>query len=360
MIRLLQRKKAGKNVPLFRAADLSVITIRIFQAAGVPDSTARCVADSLVEANLTGHDSHGVIRITEYLKKIREGRIDPQAEPEIIHQTSTTLRVNGHWGFGQVVAGWTMERVIDKAIEQNLAAGSILHCGHIGRVGAYTCMGAERGLVALAFANGGGKQPRVAPFNGVRPVFGTNPLAAAVPVDGQLPIVLDFSTSVVASGKIRVARDNGEDLPEGWILDREGKPTCHPQAYYDGGMLLPAAGHKGYALSLLVEVLGGLLSGAGTLLLPETDYEVGNGVFFLVLKVEAFRPLAEFTSEMCQLGKTIKATPPAVEGSEVLLPGEPEQRTKAHRLAEGIDVSDVTWQAIVKAARSLGVELKNG
>lgn len=337
--------------------DLCEFTAKIFRAAGIPDSIAHLVADSLVEADLTGHDSHGIIRVLEYLKEIRNGRINPQAEPEIVHETATTLLVNGHWCFGQVVAGWTMERVIRKAAVHNLAAGSIYRCGHIGRAGAYPTMAATHGLISLAFVNGGGVQPRVAPFGGIRPVFGTNPLAAAVPVKGEVPIVIDFSTSVVASGKIRVARDRGQELPEGWILDREGRPTRNPQDYYDGGMLLPAAGHKGYALGLLVEVLGGLLTGAGTPVLPDSGYKVGNGVFFLALNIEAFRPLAEFTAQVNELGKAIKTNPPGMEDGEVLLPGEPEQRTKAHRLVEGIHIPDVTWQAIVEAARHLGVEL---
>ena len=315
------------------------------------------MADSLVEANLTGHDSHGVIRITEYINKIREGRIDPRAEPEIVHETATTLLVDGHWGFGQVVSGWTMEQVIEKAAECNLAAGSIFHCGHIGRVGTYTIKAAERGFIGLAFVNGGGRRPKVAPFGGIRPVFDTNPLAASVPVEGQQPIVLDFATSVVASGKILVARHKGEEVPEGWILDRMGRPTRQPEDYYNGGMLLPAAGHKGYSLGLLVEVLGGLLSGAGSPIVAGSSYEVSNGVFFLVLNVEAFRPLAEFTEQVRELGKAIKATPPAVEGSEVLLPGEPEQQMRTRRLVEGIQIPDVTWQTIVDAARSLGIEV---
>ena len=346
-------------MPVLSAAYLHQVVSAIFQAAGALTSAARVVADSLVEANLTGHDSHGVIRVVEYLNKIREGRIDPRAKPEIVRETPTTLLVDGHWGFGQVIAAWAMERLICKAGEHNLAAAGIFHCGHIGRLGTYPTMAAEHGFIGLAFVNGGGTQPRVAPFGGIRPVFGTNPLAAAVPVEGQSPIVLDFSTSVVASGKIRVAHNKGEEVPDGWILDREGQPTRHPEDYYNGGMLLPAAGHKGYALSLLVEVLGGLLTGAGTLILPNSGYEVGNGVFFLVLNVEAFRPLAEFTAQVRELGETIKATPPADEGGEVLLPGEPEQRMKARRLVEGIHIPDVTWQAIVDAAQSLDVEVQH-
>lgn len=356
-MRSQQGKKAGERMPILGAADLRELSGKIFRAAGAPDSVAGRVADALVEANLTGHDSHGVIRITEYLNGIREGRIDPQAEPEIIHETPTTLRVNGHWGFGHVVASWTMNRVLDKAAEHNLAAASIFHCGHIGRVGAYPSMAAERGFIAMAFVNGGAAEPRVAPFGGIRPVFGSNPLAAAVPIEGHAQIVLDFSTSVVASGKIRVARDKGEEVPEGWILDRKGHPTRCPQDYYDGGMLLPAAGHKGYSLGLMVEVLGGVLGGAGAPILPRSGYDVGNGVFFLVLNVGAFRPLGEFMAEMRELAITIKATPPAAGGGEVLLPGEPEQRERACRLSEGIDIPDNTWQAMVTEARNLGVDV---
>lgn len=340
------------------AAYLCQITSDIFQAAGVPETAAHIVADSLVEANLTGHDSHGVIRVVEYLSKIRGGKIDPRTEPEIIDETATTLRVDGHWCFGQISATWIMERLIAKANEHSLAAGALFHCGHVGRVGTYPAMAADEGLIGFAFVNGGGTQPRVAPFGGIRPVLSTNPLAAAVPIDGQPPIVLDFSTSMVASGKIRVVRKKGEQVPEGWILDREGRPTRDPDDYYNGGMLLPAAGHKGYALNLLVEVLGGLLTGAGSLTVPESGYEVGNGVFFLVINVEAFRPLSEFTAQVRELSKVIKATPPMDEGGAVLLPGEPEQKKRARRLTEGIPIPDGTWQTIVDTAHDLGIDLQ--
>lgn len=196
---------------------------------------------------------------------------------------------------------------------------------------------------------------RRTPWSGTRPVFGTNPLAAALPLEGQSPIVLDFSTSAVASGKIRVVRDQGGEVPEGWILDRDGRPSGRPQDYYDGVMLLPAAGHKGYALSLLVEVLGGLLTGAGAPILPDRRYKVGNGVLFIVLNVEAFRPFGDFAADIRALTKTIKATPPAAGMDEVFLPGEPEWQTRMRRLDEGISVPEATWQAIVDAARSVGI-----
>ena len=168
---------------------------------------------------------------------------------------------------------------------------------------------------------------------------------------------MDFSTAVVASGRIRVLRDKGELLPEGWVLNREGHPSREPTDYYDGGMLLPAAGHKGSGLSLLVEVLGGLLTGAGTLILPQTGYQVGNGVFLLALNVEAFRLADEFYEQVGDLGAAVKAVPPLKEGEAVLLPGEIEQTTRKHRLAEGIPVSDGTWAKISNAARELGVDI---
>jgi hydroxycarboxylate dehydrogenase B len=342
-------------MPRVKSAYLREITQQIFQAAGAPDDVATIVAESLVEADLTGHDSHGVIRIVEYLNQIRAGHLDPKAKPEVVRETLTTLLVDGHWTFGQVTAQWTMNQLIAKAAQYDLGAGGIYRCGHIGRVGGYTAMAAARGFLSMAFVNGGGTRPRVAPFGGIRPVFGTNPLAAAVPGEGQAPIVLDFSTAVVASGKIRIAREKGEELPEGWILNREGQPSRRPQDYYDGGMLLPMAGYKGYALGLLAEVLGGLVTGAGTPILPKSGYQVGNGVFFIALSIAAFRPLAEFAREVGELSETLKATPPLAEGGEVLLPGEPEQRMKARRLADGIDISDEIWQKTVEAARGVGV-----
>ena len=342
-------------MPRLSSAQLREVTCNIFRAAGAPDDVATIVAESLVEADLTGHDSHGIVRIIEYLDQIRTGRLNPQAKAEIVRETPTTLLVDGHWAFGQVTARWAMNQVIGKAAQCFVAAAGIYHCGHIGRVGPYTAIAAEQGFVGMAFVNGGGTQPRVAPFGGIRPVFGTNPLAAAVPVEGRAPIVLDFSTSVVASGKIRIAREKGEEVPEGWILDRAGQPTRRPQDYYDGGMLLPAAGHKGYALGLLIEVLGGLLTGAGTAILPESGYAVGNGVFFLALNVEAFRPPTEFAREIRKFSETIKATPPMGGDGEVFLPGEPEQNTRARRLAEGIHIPDETWKTIVEEARGVGV-----
>ena len=200
-------------------------------------------------------------------------------------------------------------------------------CAHVGRAGAYPELAAEQGLVALAFVSGGGTQPRVAPYGGRRPVFGTNPLAAAVPLPGSPPVVIDFSTAAVASGKIRVLRDRGEALPEGWILDAEGRPSTSAADYYDGGMLLPAAAHKGYGLCLLVELLAACLTGAGSVGVPDSGYRLGNGMFLQAFDVGAFMPLEEFAARAGALTDMVRATPPAEGYDAVLLPGDPERQT---------------------------------
>lgn len=346
-------------MPTLGAAYLKKVAFDAFRAAGADDSAARTVSELLVEANLTGHDSHGVIYIVDYLNRIRDGKLNPAARPEIVRETATTLRVDGHWGFGHVVATWTMQELIRKAKANDLAAAAIFNCGHIGRVGLYPAMASEQGLIGLAFANGGGSKPRVAPFGGMRAMLGTNPLAFTVPVPGRPPLMLDFSTSIVASGKIRIAENKGEDLPAGWILDRDGQPSCEPQDYYEGGMLLPAAGYKGYCLGTFVDIFGGLLTGAGTPTLPDGSYKLGNGVFFIAVNVEAFQPAEVFGADVLQLCDTLKATPPTNSGREgpVLMPGEPEQATKARRLVEGIVIPDATWKKISEAAQSVGVSV---
>lgn len=336
----------------FRASDLKELATAIFEHLGTPASAARCVAESLVEANLAGHASHGVIRIKEYALAVKEGRIAPGAEPTVISESGRSLKVDGGGGFGQVVANWTIERLLSKADEYEMASGGIANCGHVGRLGPYVQRAAEEGFVALAFVNGGANQPRLAPFGGAQPVFGTNPLAAGIPGGKHGPIVMDFSTAAIAAGKIRVARDSGELLPAGCILDREGNPSRNPEDYYGGGMLLPSAGHKGYGLAVLVEVMAGLLSGAGSPILSGWKTATTNGVFFWLLKVGAFRPLEEFRQDMTRLGEVIKETRPMDGVTEVLLPGEPEQRMRTAVSEKGIELPNATWQAIVDLVES--------
>jgi LDH2 family malate/lactate/ureidoglycolate dehydrogenase len=329
----------------------------MFRAAGARDDDARIVADSLVDSELCGHESHGLIRIPEYLRHIREGAIVPTAQPELVSDHGAALVVDGNWTFGQVAARRATEWLIERTLDGGVGAVALRRCGHVGRAGVYPELAAARGLVTLAFVNGGGSQPRLAPHGGRRALFGTNPVAAAVPLPDSPPIVVDFSTAAVASGKIRVLRDRGEQLPEGWILDSEGRPSTNPEDYYDGGMLLPAAAHKGYGLSLLVELLAGCLTGAGSLAVEGSGYKLGNGMFMQAFDIGAFMPVERFAVLAGALADAVHATPAAAGYEEVLLPGEPERRIATRQSRSGLDVAESTWSRIASAADELGVSV---
>lgn len=338
-------------MPRISAADLTRLTTAIFRSAGAPPDIADQVATSLVESNLVGHDSHGVIRVPAYVDLIRRGVIIPDARPALLQETPTTALVDGGWAFGQVAAHYATEIAIAKARAARVAAVGLTRCNHIGRLGEYAERGAAAGVVLFVFA-GGSTAAIAAPYGGAARALGTNPLAVGIPAGEFGLLLLDFATTTVAEGKLQVARAKGERIPEGWILDREGRPTTDPNDFYHGGMLLPFGGHKGYALALLVDALAGALLGAGAFS-PE---QRGSGTFLLALDATAFQPLTVVQENMDRLFQRIKAVPPAPGFAEVLIPGEPERRTRARRAAEGIPLPDDTWQRLLAVARDLGLE----
>jgi LDH2 family malate/lactate/ureidoglycolate dehydrogenase len=344
-------------MPHIHVDPLVDLVSNIFQATGAKAKTADIVAKSLVASDLAGHESHGVVRVQQYLMQIERGDINPKAAPAIVRDRGAVFNVDARDSFGQLSANYTMEEAIRRAKEYGLSAAGLFHSGHVGRLGEWVEMASAQGAIAFAYCNGGGPSPgRVTPFAGAGPLLGTNPVAAAVPVGEQPAIVLDFATSAVAEGKVRVYRNRGKSIPEGWILDREGMPTTDPNDLYDGGVLLPAAAHKGYALSLLVEYLGGILVGNGVPALPET-YQPRNGVLFIVLDIEPFQPVQDFLSLSAAFVDTVKAVPPAPGFDEVLLPGEPEQRAIRERSKTGIEVDEATWGQLAEAAALYGLEM---
>jgi LDH2 family malate/lactate/ureidoglycolate dehydrogenase len=343
-------------MPTFTAQQLQRVGQAIFEAGGAPRDVAQRVSDSLVISNLMGHDSHGVIRIPSYLRSIERGRITPQAQPEVVRETATTALLDGHWAFGQVVAARGMEVAIAKAKEQNMAAVGMYHCPHIGRVGEYPAMAAQQGMVGIAVCNSGPPGGNVAPYGGRKPFFSTNPLSLAVPAGERPPLLVDFATSVVAEGKVRVARNRGEQIPEGYIIDSEGHSSTNPQDLYEGGALLPFGKHKGYGLALFVDILGGVLTGAGCTAMP--DYDGGNGTFVMAIDIQNFRPLADFKAYMDDMFAAIKEVSLAPGVEEIFIPGEIEYRTQAQREREGIFVEEVTWAQIAEAGQGLGVDVE--
>ncbi len=323
----------------------------IFEATGASSEIAAAVTNSLVENNLMGHDSHGVIRIPDYARRVKSGDIVPDAQPKTVRETPTTAVVDGGWNFGQIVARYAMQVAIDKAKESYMGGVGVINCNHIGRLGEYAAMAAEQDFIGLVTVNA---LPLGAPFGGKARVLGTNPLSFAVPAGNQPMLLVDFATTVVAEGKVRVARDKHEQLPPGYIIDKDGNPTTDPNDLYAGGMLQFFGGHKGYALAILVEVLSGALAGGYTY--EEGNLGKGNGVFMLAVNPEGFDSAAAVQERIERLFGRIKAVPPAPGFKEVLIPGEPEMNNKKARLAEGIYVPADTWEALKKVATEFGVD----
>ncbi len=326
----------------------------IFLAAGVRDDIAARVAESLVLSNLQGHDSHGIVRVNLYLNQIKEGHLHPAADPTPVEESPAVVILDAQRSFGQWSAFVLMQKVMEKADAQGVASGGLINSGHVGRLGEWVTLAADAGFIGLAFCNGGGRPGTVAPFGGSERVLGTNPLAAGIPVEGRTPIVIDFATSTVAEGKVKIAFNKQVDLPPGSLLDKHGNPSVNPADLYDGGVMLPAAGHKGFGLGLLNDLLAGVLTGSGAPL-KEPGPTWANGVLFIVLKIEAFRALSAFFGDANEYVDFVKSVRPAPGFSEVMVPGEPEGRVAAERKESGIPVDDVTWEALSQAAATYGV-----
>jgi uncharacterized oxidoreductase len=324
------------------AEELVELSRMILEDAGAAPGAARAVAESLVEANLRGHDSHGVLRLARYLRFIRDGHVDPAAQPEVVRRHGAIAIVDGCRGFGQLAAQLAVVELLALAREHGAGAVVIRRGNHVGRLGEYVEALAEEGLVALAFCNA---DPTVAPFGGRERRLGTNPLAWAAPRrPPSEPLVMDWATSATAEGKLAIARVRGEKAPAGAVVDADGEPSLDPDAFYDGGALLPFGAHKGSGLSVMIEVVGGVLSGAGVSSLD--GHDEGNGTVLVALDVEAFVPRDEFEAQADAFCAELAGTAPARGFDEVLVPGEIERRTRARRAHEGIPIPAATWSEL--------------
>jgi LDH2 family malate/lactate/ureidoglycolate dehydrogenase len=336
------------------ADELLKLGTKIYEAQGLTREKAEFIAETLVEANLTGHDSHGVFYFVKYSERIQGGHIDVNAEPVIAKDTPTTALIDGQWAPGQITAKYLIETAVEKAKENLVSAVGAYNCNHIGRVGYYTNWAARQGVIAMMFANVG--TPSVTVYGGLGKVFGTNPLSIAVPTGEANPFLTDYATSVVADGKLSVARAKHAKIPVHWARDKNGDMTDDPFAVKDGGWLLPFGLYKGYCLQLVSELLGAVLTGSRTGTDPNRIPPSCNGVFAVAINPEAFIGLETFRENADELFKEVKAVRPE-PGMSVLIPGEPEWESKERRLKEGIQVPDETWEEIVALAEELGVEV---
>ena len=299
-----------------------------------------------------------MIRVVQYADAIKDGRLKPGAPFTIVKQTAAVLVVDGGWGLGQVQAHRLLDRLIPRAEALGLAAGTLKHCGHIGRLGEYAEAAAERKMAFFASVNNHGFGRGVAPPGGKDARIGTNPLCLGVPTKSD-PVVLDIGTSVVAEGKVRVAFNKGQQVPDGWLIDPDGKPTTDPGVLYKEprGSILPLGGsqaYKGFGIGLLLDMLVGGFSGApcSTPGLPNMS---GNAVFFLVLDIDQFAGAEHFLKEVTGLAGNVKACPRADGAPDIMTPGEPERRSCAQRRQSGIPLDDGTWKQLTTLAERLKV-----
>ena len=342
-------------MPTVDAARLQHLTRDIFVARNVPADDATWIATTLVRANLRGHDSHGVIRIPQYVDGLARGTLNPKPRMTLVVDAPTIAILDGDGGFGQVVARRGVALALERARAHGLAAVALRGANHVGRLADYAESLAEAGLIGLLWANARGGL-NVAPWSGAARRLGTNPHAIAVPgPSGTVALSHDFASSVWAEGKLRVKFNRGETVPSGIMLNGRGEPSTDPREYYTDpvGSLLTAGAHKGYGLSIAVEILGGILSGSGAASGEPAVFR--NGTLIVGLDPARFLPLADFHAQVAALLDWVRSAPLAAGAKEILVPGEPEARMERERRAAGVPIEDETWRQIQRCAEQAGV-----
>lgn len=327
----------------------------IFVAAGAPDDIAKAVAESLVQTNLLGHDSHGVLRVKQYVNMIREGRTFPSKRPRVVTQFGAVATISGDYGFGQIGARFGAELAAELGKTHGIGAVSIADVTHIGRLGEYTKLIADQGLIGIGYTGGTMYRGWVTPYGGRERVFGTNPMSFAIPSKDDDTLLLDFATAGVAHGKVVLARAKGEPVPVGMMLDKEGNPTTDATILDEGAILLPMGLHKGSGLAMMMEIVPTLLAGHKPISSP--DFKYGNPTLLLALSLEAFEVETHFHHYVEELKQRMKQVAPAKGFDEVLLPGEPESRSYKQRIESGIPVPDTVWNDLKSLASELNIPL---
>lgn len=363
----LQEQDAGNSAaPLLIKADaLAAYLGDIFSNAGCSAEEARRIGENLVDANLAGHDSHGVIRTPRYLVWLKDGKLLADQNVSVVTDNDSLLILDGNFGYGQTVGPQAVERGIAKAAEHGICIVALRHAGHLGRIGAFAEMAAEAGQVSVHFVNVAGSV-LVAPFGGTQRRMSTAPVAIGVPVADGPPVILDFATSLVAEGKILIAAKGGKPLPGNALIGPDGETSGDPNLLYGDadpavtpdqrrgpGAITTMGDHKGSGLALMCELLAGALTGSGA---TGPDYSrVYNGMLSIYMSVDCFDTDNSYAEEIKRFIAFFKSSKPVSEDGEVLIPGEPELRMRAERLAYGVPLPSEAWEAIVTAGNSVGV-----
>lgn len=336
---------------------LEQLVAAIFSAAGCNFDEAAQIAGHLVEANLAGHDSHGVIRVSAYIDWLRQGAVVPNRRMRIVHETSVLAIVDGQQGFGQSIGLEATTLGVEKALREGVAVVALRNSGHLGRIGAWPLQAARAGIASVHFVSTTGGGILVAPFGGRSRRLSADPIAAGIPRADGSPVILDMSCCTIAEGKLKVAVNKGTTVPEGCIIDAAGRPTTDPHVFYADppGSILSIAGHKGYGLGVITELLAGALTGGGASN-PAHAGRLINNMLSIYIRPDAFGDRAAFDAEVTRFIDWVKTAERTDPAREILVPGEIEEQTRASRLAAGLEIDAATWEAIAATARSLGID----
>jgi len=348
-------------MPTIRSEALEEFVYRVLRAVETPEEDARIVAQHIVGSDIAGHESHGVMALPGYMRLHEKGYINTGSPFEIVKDEPAYAIVDGHRNFGHVVAHKATELAIEKARKTTISCVAFREARHIGRLGGYVEMIAKAGMFGFICCASGGVIHTVAPYGGTKGRTGTNPIAMAIPSgpDGRI-ILLDMATIVHAAGKMRVYQRQEKPFPDDWLLDKEGQPTTDPNEF---GAFRPVGGdvgYKGYGLLFFVEILSGILTRDGySQDFPNLDDPMGeftNGSLIIAINNESFLPLDVLKKEVLALTDWIKSSPTADGFDEILYPGEPEERSRKERLANGIAIDDTTWESMEKLAEEFKLE----
>ncbi len=344
----------------FRQEGLTRAIEAIVAAGGSDAREARMVAENLVTANLMGHDSHGIGMIPRYVEALLEGGLSVNQHPKIRLDSGTMLSLDGCQGYGQVIGAEATAMAVERAKEHGSCIMALARSHHLGRIGQWGEQAVAAGLIALNFVNVISRAI-VAPYGGADARFGTNPVCIAIPLPGEPPFVLDMATSAVAQGKIRVAHNKGEKVPQEWLIDDRGNPTSDPRygVVEPFGALRAFGLHKGYGLALVSEILAGALTGGGTWQSDDkSKRRVWNGMLSILIDPRRLDPERHFERETREFLASLRRSPVAPGFDKLRIAGEPERERRAERSRDGIPVDDTTWKEIHAAAAKLKLDAR--
>uniref|UniRef100_UPI003F4986B6 Ldh family oxidoreductase n=1 Tax=Cupriavidus yeoncheonensis TaxID=1462994 RepID=UPI003F4986B6 len=344
-------------MPTVHAEALTRFGTEVLESHGVPSEDAHLLADSLVVAELWGHSSHGMLRLPWYVERLRSGVMTAVTKPEIVMDGGAVTIMDGHHGIGQVLSSKAVELGIDRARQHGISAVGVRNSNHFGTAAYFTRMAAKEGCVAILATNA---SPAMAPWGGKAKNIGTNPWSIAAPAGSRGVAVLDIANTAVARGKIYLAAERGLEIPNTWAADENGVPTTDAKEAIHG-LILPMAGHKGYVISFMMDVLAGVLTGSHFGSNVAGPYEAnrpsGCGHLLITIDIKSTMPIAEFEQRMETLIGEVKAVPKAHGIEEIFFPGELEDRNTAQLKEAGISLADTTWQSLVKLATETGTAL---